>query len=58
MNEICIRRGCSRVRRKKQRYCEQCHRVDQRLRKMRNMSEAEILARAVKKLNGMLRNYR
>jgi hypothetical protein len=51
-------KGCGRMRRKGGRYCLQCHGSDQRLRKMQKMSEAEILARAVKKLNAILRRFR
>jgi cytochrome c553 len=38
-------------------YCKKCHRLDMKQRRQAKMPEAQILARAVKKLNRMLKGY-
>jgi hypothetical protein len=50
-------KGCGRKRRAGGRYCLECHRLDQRRRETAKMTDAAILARAVKKLEKMLRGY-
>lgn len=48
-------KGCGRERRKGQRYCADCHRKDQRVRRYEQMTESQRLARAVKILDRMIR---
>jgi hypothetical protein len=51
-------KGCGRQRRAGGRYCLECHRLDQRRRETAKMTDAAILARAVKKLERILRGFK